>query len=113
MIKSNLAAGFFAGKKNTRYIKSGKAQGAKLACGGERHGDSGYFIQPTVFCDVQDDMKIAQEEIFGPVMSIFKFKTVEEAIERANNTIFGLAGGVCTRDIGGTRSYLRSYTLSY
>src|SRR5215469_2216828 len=56
------------------YIGSGRQQGAKLVCGGDRVGNKGYFIQPTVFADVQDDMKIAQEEIFGPVMSILKFK---------------------------------------
>lgn len=82
------------------YIKKGSEQGAKLAYGGDRHGDKGYYIQPTVFTDVTDDMIIAQEEIFGPVMSILKFKTVDEAIARANNSIFGLAAGVCSRDIG-------------
>ena len=56
------------------YIDSGKKEGAKLLAGGERVGDQGYFIEPTVFADVKDDMKIAQEEIFGPVMSIIKFK---------------------------------------
>ena len=57
------------------FIESGRSEGAKLVCGGERVGDRGYFIQPTVFADVQDGMKIAQEEIFGPVMSIIPFKT--------------------------------------
>ena len=73
------------------YIESGKKEGAKLRCGGKRVGDRGYFIEPTVFADVQDDMKIAQEEIFGPVMSIIKFKDIDEVIERANNTMYGLA----------------------
>src|SRR5437016_4490775 len=58
------------------YIESGKKEGAKLATGGGRVGEKGYFIEPTVFCDVKDDMKIAQEEIFGPVMSIIKFKSI-------------------------------------
>ena len=74
-------------------------EGAKLVCGGERVGDRGYFIQPTVFADVQDDMKIAQEEIFGPVMSIIPFKNVEEVVGRANRTTYGLAAAVWTRDI--------------
>jgi aldehyde dehydrogenase (NAD+) len=81
------------------YIESGKREGATLACGGERVGDRGYFIQPTVFTDVQDEMKIAQEEIFGPVMSIIAFKDMDEVIARANRTTYGLAAGVWTRDI--------------
>jgi aldehyde dehydrogenase (NAD+) len=81
------------------YIESGRSEGATLACGGERVGDRGYFIQPTVFADVQDHMKIAREEIFGPVMSVIPFKDVEEVITRANRTHYGLAAGVWTRDI--------------
>ena len=81
------------------YIESGKREGATLACGGERVGDRGFFIQPTVFSDVQDEMKIAREEIFGPVMSIIPFKDVDEVIARANRTTYGLAAGVWTRDI--------------
>lgn len=59
-------------------IESGKKEGAKLMCGGGRHGDKGYFVQPTVFANVTDDMAIAKEEIFGPVQQIIKFKTLEE-----------------------------------
>jgi len=81
------------------YIESGRDQGAKLMCGGERIGDRGYFIQPTVFAGVNDDMKIAQEEIFGPVMSVIPFDSVEEVVDRANRTMYGLAAGVWTRDI--------------
>ena len=66
------------------YIDAGKKEGAKLLTGGKRVGDQGYFIEPTVFADVNDDMKIAQEEIFGPVMSILKFKDIDEVIERGN-----------------------------
>jgi aldehyde dehydrogenase (NAD+) len=82
------------------YIESGKAEGAKVQLGGARNGDKGYHIQPTIFTDVQDTMKIAKEEIFGPVMQVMKFKTLAEAIERANDTHYGLAAGICTRDIG-------------
>ncbi|XP_037955593.1 aldehyde dehydrogenase X, mitochondrial-like [Teleopsis dalmanni] len=81
------------------YIESGKQQGATLQCGGKRIGDVGYFIEPTIFSDVKDDMKIAREEIFGPVQSIFKFSSMEEIIDRANNTNYGLAAGVITNDI--------------
>ncbi len=81
------------------YIESGQREGATLACGGDRVGDRGYFIQPTVFANVQDDMQIAREEIFGPVMSVIAFKNVEEVITRANRTNYGLAAGVWTRDI--------------
>jgi len=80
-------------------IKSGKNEGAKVQCGGERFGDKGYFVQPTVFSDVTDDMRIAKEEIFGPVQQIIKFKEIEEVIERANKTHYGLAAGVLTKDI--------------
>jgi len=81
------------------YIESGRHEGAKLVCGGDRVGDRGYFIQPTVFADVQDDMKISREEIFGPVMSIIPFKTADEVVTRANRTTYGLAAAVWTRDI--------------
>ena len=81
------------------YIESGKREGARLLCGGNRVGERGFFIQPTVFSDVQDGMKIAQEEIFGPVMSILKFSEVDEVIERANRTMYGLAAAVWTKDI--------------
>lgn len=86
-------------EKVMSYIESGRHEGAVLACGGERVGSRGYFIEPTVFCDVKDDMKIAREEIFGPVMSVIPFKNLDEVVERANRTIYGLAAGVWTRDI--------------
>ena len=81
------------------YIASGQSQGAQLVHGGERVGNRGYFIQPTVFAGVRDEMKIAQEEIFGPVMSVISFKTLEEVIVRANQTTYGLAAGVWTSNI--------------
>jgi len=81
------------------YIESGRSAGAKLACGGNRIGKRGYFIQPTVFADVQDDMQIAREEIFGPVMSVISFKSLDEVISRANRTKYGLAAAVWTRDM--------------
>jgi aldehyde dehydrogenase (NAD+) len=82
------------------YIRCGQEQGGKLLAGGRRVGERGYFIEPTVFADVQDHMTIAQEEIFGPVMSVIPFKDVDEVIGRGNQTFYGLAAAVWTRDIG-------------
>ncbi|KFP37824.1 Retinal dehydrogenase 1, partial [Chlamydotis macqueenii] len=86
-------------KKILELIESGKKEGAKLECGGGPWGDKGYFIQPTVFSNVTDDMRIAKEEIFGPVQQIMKFKTIDEVIKRANNTTYGLAAAVFTKDL--------------
>lgn len=81
------------------YINSGKEEGATVEIGGERHGDKGYFIQPTIFSNVKSDMKIMQEEIFGPVCAITKFSTEEEAIKLGNETTYGLAAAVHTNDL--------------
>ncbi|CAF0773740.1 unnamed protein product [Rotaria sordida] len=80
-------------------IESGRRAGAKLLVGGQREGDKGFFVQPTVFSDVRDNHRIAREEIFGPVMQILKFKTIDEVIERANDTEYGLAASVFTNDL--------------
>jgi aldehyde dehydrogenase (NAD+) len=81
------------------YIDAGKQEKATLLAGGNRVGDKGFFIEPTVFANVQDDMRIAREEIFGPVMSIMKFKELDEVVQRANRTTYGLAAAVWTKDI--------------
>ena len=95
-------------KKILDLIESGKKEGATLECGGSRIGSRGYFIQPTVFSNVKDTMRIAREEIFGPVQSIFKFDTMEELIERANDTCYGLASGVMTKDIDKALTFAHS-----
>ena len=82
-----------------RYVSIGQDEGARLALGGQRHGEVGYFHQPTVFTDVTNDMRIAQEEIFGPVMSVLKFSDEAEAYRIANDVEFGLAAGVWTADL--------------
>ncbi|CUX80168.1 MAG: glycine betaine dehydrogenase BetB [Roseibaca calidilacus] len=79
------------------YIARGVAQGARLVCGGKSAG--GWFVEPTVFADVTDEMTIAREEIFGPVMSVLAFDDEDEVIVRANATEYGLAAGVFTRDL--------------
>ena len=84
--------------KVMKYIETGVKEGATLVAGGKRHGTKGFFVQPTVFADVTDDMTIAKEEIFGPVKSIFKFQTNEEVIKRANDCQFGLGAGVVSND---------------
>ncbi len=81
------------------YIDVGVSEGANLLSGGKRVGSKGYFIQPTIFSGVKDNMRIAKEEIFGPVMNILKFKDVDEVVQRGNKTFYGLAAAIWTKDI--------------
>ena len=81
------------------YIDKGKAEGARLVTGGTRLDREGFYLEPTVFADVTDDMTIAREEIFGPVMAVLDFEDEAEVMARANDTEFGLAAGVFTRDL--------------
>jgi betaine-aldehyde dehydrogenase len=81
------------------YFEKGKKEGARLISGGKSIAGDGFFVEPTVFADVTDDMTIAKEEVFGPLMSVLTFDKEEEVISRANATTFGLAAGVFTKDI--------------
>ena len=87
----------------TGYLSLGKQEGARAVVGGERLTEGplakGYFVPPTVFTDVRDNMRIAQEEIFCPVISAIPFKDMDELVQRANATMFGLGSGVWTRDV--------------
>jgi aldehyde dehydrogenase (NAD+) len=86
-------------KRVLDYIEIGKREGARLATGGTRVGDTGYFVSPTVFADVEHEMRISQEEIFGPVASVIRFTDEEDAIRLANGTPYSLAAGVWSADI--------------
>jgi aldehyde dehydrogenase (NAD+) len=81
------------------YIESGKAAGAKVEVGGERHGSEGYFIKPTIFTNADPSMKIVQEEIFGPVGVVIKFKDEDDVMRQANDTVYGLAAAVFTQNL--------------
>ena len=85
-------------EKVLSYVEIGKAEGAKLLCGGNRIGEKGYFVEPTIFGDTTSNMRIVKEEIFGPFLVIQKFSSEEEAVKLANDTVYGLAGGVFTSD---------------
>ncbi|KAF0747334.1 aldehyde dehydrogenase-like isoform X1 [Aphis craccivora] len=89
-------------------IESGKKEGAKLEAGRSNVGDTGYYVYPTVFSNVTDNMKIAREEIFGPVQQIIKFKTLDEVINRANNTKYGLAAGILTKNMDTAMKYMET-----
>jgi phenylacetaldehyde dehydrogenase len=82
------------------FLRSGIEQGAKAVCGGERFGNQGYFVRPTVLVDTSEDMKVYQEEIFGPVVTAVPFKNVDDdLVRRANDTVYGLAAGVYSKDV--------------
>jgi aldehyde dehydrogenase (NAD+) len=91
-----------AGQMKTvlNYIETGKTEGASVVTGGARIGDVGYFIQPTVFANVEHEMRISQEEIFGPVLCVIPFEDEEDALRIANGTAYSLAAGVWSADIG-------------
>ncbi|KAE7998756.1 hypothetical protein FH972_003267 [Carpinus fangiana] len=97
-------------KKILSYLKHGKREGATLLTGGKplELGGKGYYIEPTIFTDFKEEMLIAKDEIFGPVMALAKFKTIDEAIERANKTRYGLAAGIVTKDLNVANTVSRS-----
>ena len=85
--------------KILKYVESGKSQGATVVTGGARADGKGYFVKPTIFADVKKDMDIVREEIFGPVVTLIKFDTVDEAVELANDSDYGLAAGIHSADV--------------
>jgi phenylacetaldehyde dehydrogenase len=86
-------------KRVVGYLESGAKEGAKAVAGGSRLGDQGYFVKPTVLVDTNENMKVVQEEIFGPVVTAIPFSDPNEIVPKANDTVYGLAAGVWSRDI--------------
>ncbi|MDB5296145.1 MAG: NAD-dependent aldehyde dehydrogenase [Phycisphaerales bacterium] len=83
----------------TGFLESGREQGANFVTGGKRHGTTGYFVEPTVMTNTRDDMKVIQEEIFGPVVAAIPFRDVDAVVKQANNSVYGLAAGIWTKDV--------------
>lgn len=94
-------------EKITGYVEVGREEGATLAAGGGTPDGEGYFVEPTIFTDVDNDMRIAQEEIFGPVLSVIPFETEAEALEIANDVDYGLVAGVFTSDVTRAHQFAR------
>jgi aldehyde dehydrogenase (NAD+) len=94
-------------KRVLDYVDIGVTEGASLAAGGTRIGDRGYFVEPTVFANVDHEMRISQEEIFGPVLSVIRFSDEEDAIRKANGTKYSLAAGVWSKDIGRVQRFAK------
>jgi phenylacetaldehyde dehydrogenase len=91
------------------YLESGLSQGAKAIAGGQKTGDKGYFVEPTVLVDTTENMKVVQEEIFGPVVVAMPFSSPEEIVPRANDNVYGLAAGIWTRDISKAHRMAESF----
>jgi aldehyde dehydrogenase (NAD+) len=94
--------------KILHYCELGQKQGATLMVGGHRFGNKGFFVEPTIFDNVKDDMAIAKDEIFGPVVSVLPFASLDEVTERANNTTYGLAAAIWTKDIDKAHTFARN-----
>jgi aldehyde dehydrogenase (NAD+) len=95
-------------KKILHYCELGQKEGATLMTGGQRHGSKGFFVEPTIFDNVKDNMAIARDEIFGPVVAVLPFQSIDEVIPRANDTTYGLAAAIWTRDIDKAHTFARN-----
>src|SRR5207245_929895 len=95
-------------KKILYYIDKGQKEGATLMTGGQRHGTKGYYVEPTIFDNVKDNMEIARDEIFGPVVGVLPFDSMDEVVTRANNTNYGLAAAIWTKNIDKAHTYAKA-----
>ncbi|QLL32341.1 hypothetical protein HG536_0C05100 [Torulaspora globosa] len=86
-------------EKILKYVQIGTEEGARVVAGGERMGEKGFFVKPTIFADVKEDMQIVKDEIFGPIVTVSKFSTVDEVVSLANDSVYGLAAGIHTKDV--------------